>query len=126
MCSGIWLEACAKPEITLACTWGSDPEALRYGNDGYALVNAVEGAVSAMLTEDAAGRSGQPSGLPADGGLESAPMFDVVGQHPSGRCWQHHRGGRHGNHENLEHFLVGELDPAHLSSLPFDLGGARS
>ena len=29
--------------------WGSDPEALRYGNDGYALVNAVESAVSAML-----------------------------------------------------------------------------
>jgi hypothetical protein len=29
--------------------WGSDPEALKYGNDGYALVNAVEAAVSAML-----------------------------------------------------------------------------
>ena len=29
--------------------WGTDPEALRYGNDGYALVNAVESAVSAML-----------------------------------------------------------------------------
>ena len=33
--------------------WGSDPEALRYGNDGYALVNAVEGAVSAMLAVSA-------------------------------------------------------------------------
>src|SRR6266496_4804064 len=33
--------------------WGSDPEALKYGNDGYALVNAVEGAVSAMLAVSA-------------------------------------------------------------------------
>ena len=29
--------------------WGSDPEARRYGNDGYALINAVEAAVSAMI-----------------------------------------------------------------------------
>jgi hypothetical protein len=63
--------------------WGSDPEARRYGDDGYALINAVEAAVSAMLAvSNWQLRRRLPeatSRLPV-GRLASARMFEVVGQ----------------------------------------------
>jgi hypothetical protein len=73
--------------------WGSDPEALRYGDDGYALVNAVEGAVSAMLavsvqqTAQSAAQGKLPE-LPADAGLALALTFEVVAScHPMAQDW---------------------------------------
>jgi hypothetical protein len=52
--------------------WGSDPEALKYDNSGYALVNAVEGAVSAMLAVSA--RQTTPSAAPAKPHVRRSPQ----------------------------------------------------
>jgi hypothetical protein len=60
--------------------WGSDPEALKHGNDGYALVNAVEAAVSAMLAASTRQITptvapGETSELPAYGLARSYGQF---------------------------------------------------
>jgi hypothetical protein len=65
--------------------WGSDPEALKHGNDGYALVNAVEAAVSAML----AASTRQITPTVAPGETSELPAYGPAGFHPSpaSRVW---------------------------------------